>query len=94
MSIYSQIYVECLSKLGFGHPLWRPEPTPHEVEIGDVGVVDVELGFWDRFFPASAEQPKCIDVPDQIKTVNSPFTVKVVRQDQLRTYVVRRSRLS
>ena len=93
MSIYSQIYVECLSKLGFGHPLWRPEPTPHEVEIGDVGVVDVELGCWDRFFSASAEQPKCTDVPDQIKTVNSPFTVKVVRQDQL-TYVVCRGRLS
>lgn len=31
------IYAEQLISLGYGHPLWIPEPNEREVEIGDVG---------------------------------------------------------
>ncbi|RDX46032.1 WD40 repeat-like protein [Lentinus brumalis] len=31
------IYAEQLFSLGYGYPLWIPEPNQHEVDIGDVG---------------------------------------------------------
>ena len=31
------IYAEQLFSLGYGHPLWIPEPNEREVELGDVG---------------------------------------------------------
>lgn len=37
----SEIYASQLVHLGYGHPLWHPEPTKFgDVEIGDVGYVD------------------------------------------------------
>ena len=37
----SEIYASQLVHLGYGHPLWRPEPTKFgDVEIGDVGFID------------------------------------------------------
>ena len=42
-------YQETLSKLGYGIPLWIPEPTNDEVLIGDVGFFD-EYGSWCRMF--------------------------------------------
>ena len=32
-----EIYAEQLFPLGYGHPLWIPEPNGREVHIGDVG---------------------------------------------------------
>ena len=46
----AKVYQQRLSELGYGTPLWRPEPHPFEVVIGDVGRIDPENGYWDRFF--------------------------------------------
>ena len=50
MSQAAKVYQQRLSELGYGTPLWRPEPSPFEVEIGDVGRIDPRSGYWDRFF--------------------------------------------
>ena len=39
------IYSQQLFPIGFGHPLWFPEPNPHEVFIGDVGWLSEKGGF-------------------------------------------------
>ena len=49
MSKAAKVYQERLSGKGYGTPLWAPEPSPWEVEIGDVGVID-ETGSWHRLF--------------------------------------------
>ena len=46
----SRVYQQRLSELGYGTPLWRPEPSPSEVMFGDVGRIDPLSGSWDRFF--------------------------------------------
>ena len=52
-----QLYAKHLLPLGYGYPLWTPEPS-HELllrrrdglRIGDVGVIDLENGSFDVFF--------------------------------------------
>lgn len=52
-----QSYAKHLLPLGYGYPLWTPEPS-HELllrrrdglRIGDVGVIDLENGSFDVFF--------------------------------------------
>ncbi|KAK7683399.1 hypothetical protein QCA50_013661 [Cerrena zonata] len=50
MSRSTKVYHEALSKLGYGFPLWRPEPSPDEVCIGDVGYIDPDSGSWHLLF--------------------------------------------
>ena len=44
-----KIYTELLSRKGYGHALWDPEPRDFEVEIGDVGFLDNRDGFTPIF---------------------------------------------
>lgn len=52
-----QLYAKHLLSLGYGYPLWTPEPS-HQLllhcrdglRIGDVGVIDLENGCFDVFF--------------------------------------------
>ena len=50
MSKAASTYQDSLSDLGYGIPLWRPEPSPDPVEIGDVGFIDPMFGSWCRLF--------------------------------------------
>lgn len=40
-TVAAEIYAEQLVRLGYGHPLWQPEPdaTRGEILVGDVGFV-------------------------------------------------------
>ncbi|KAK7687322.1 hypothetical protein QCA50_009828 [Cerrena zonata] len=79
----AEVYQQNLSELGYGAPLWRPEPTGRkgrpraEVFIGDVGRINPSDGSWDRFFnvlkPASHQcnaegVPKSFEVLDPAQT--------------------------
>ena len=53
----SRVYARQLLSLGYGYPLWTPEPSNQflryrrdGLRIGDVGVVDPEDGSFDVFF--------------------------------------------
>jgi len=51
MSTPWDIYAEQLSTLGYGYPLWDPEPCDREeVLLGDVGFID--KGHFIRLFNA------------------------------------------
>lgn len=59
----SEIYASQLVHLGYGHPLWHPEPTKFgDVEIGDIGYIDD--GCFYRLFNAirSRDDPVNKDV--------------------------------
>ena len=43
------VYRERLSERRHGIPMWIPEPSPDEADIGDVGYID-SSGAWKRFF--------------------------------------------
>lgn len=52
MSLAAEVYAKELEPLGYGHPLWHPEPTSFgEIQIGDVGFV--KGGSFYRLFCAT-----------------------------------------
>lgn len=70
------VYASELVRLGFGHPLWYPEPTKFgEVEIGDVGVI--QEGRFFRLFNAMRDE----DDPVNAKGVPDGFVKLVVNED-------------
>ena len=71
-----EVYTECLSKLGYGTPLWSPEPRilvssrwrrgdhqeEKEVTIGDVGCI-TDTGSWKCIFNVFEES----DCPREVR---------------------------
>ena len=49
------IYAEQLLPVGYGHPLWLPEPSSREIELGDVGWLK-EGGFHPLFNSMNASE--------------------------------------
>ena len=70
----SEIYASQLVHLGYGHPLWYPEPTKSgDVEIGDVGYIDD--GHFYRLFNACRARSHPLNkdgVPDGFKPLRLP----------------------
>ena len=67
------VYAQQLFRLGFGYPLWDPEPARGEVFVGDVGFVSSD-GSFHRIFNAtqpSSDPNNRFGVPDGYK----PFTL-------------------
>ncbi|KIP05411.1 hypothetical protein PHLGIDRAFT_119846 [Phlebiopsis gigantea 11061_1 CR5-6] len=72
------VYASELVRLGYGHPLYYPEPTHlGEVEIGDVGIV--QEGRFFRLFNATRET----DDPAHARGVPARF-VRLLVDDRLR----------
>lgn len=67
----ADIYADQLVRLGYGYPLWEPEPTKHgEVLIGDVGYV-LDGAFY-RLFNAmrGADDPvNAAGVPEEFEVL-------------------------
>ena len=71
------IYASELVRLGYGHPLWHPEPTKFgEVVIGDVGFIE-EGGFY-RLFNAMADETDAVNKSG----VPEGFTKLVLDEEQ------------
>ena len=61
------IYAEQLEPLGYGYPLWTPDPAPGaaQVDIGDVGLIkDGEfIALFNIFRGEDEEQPRgCVPI--------------------------------
>ena len=68
------IYAEQLLPVGYGHPLWLPEPNSREIELGDVGWLK-EGGFHPLFNSMKApDDPINLDkgIPPNFTTFNPP----------------------
>ena len=63
------IYAEQLFPVGYGHPLWIPEPNEREVQIGDVGWLK------EGEFRALFNSMKRSDDPVNAKGVPADFSV-------------------
>lgn len=63
------IYAEQLFPIGYGHPLWIPEPNEREVQIGDVGWLK------EGEFRALFNSMKPSDDPINAKGVPADFSV-------------------
>ncbi|KAK7683398.1 hypothetical protein QCA50_013660 [Cerrena zonata] len=50
MTKSARVYQENLRELQLGRALWRPEPSPYEVRIGDVGYINSDSGSWHLLF--------------------------------------------
>ena len=78
VSTPADIYAEQLIPLGYGYPLWQPEPTKHgEVLIGDVGFISG--GCFYRLFNAMLPQ----DDPINARGVPEEFQVLEVDNTEL-----------
>lgn len=71
-----QTYRQCLIKLGYGCPLYEPDPSRYEhVQIGDVGYVDSMNGNFHRVFNAffRAEHPinRRHGIPDNFEPLDA-----------------------
>lgn len=84
-----EVYASQLIHLGYGHPLWNPEPAESDpVEIGDVGFVSE--GRFHRLFNAirSKDHPMNLrGVPDGFVQLRLPdeqrvFVPNVVEPDE------------
>ena len=67
------VYAQQLFRLGYGYPLWDPEPARGEVFVGDVGFVSSD-GSFHRVFNATlgdADPNNRFGVPEGYK----PFTL-------------------
>lgn len=74
----ADIYAEQLIPLGYGYPLWQPEPTKHgEVLIGDVGFTTE--GRFYRLFNAMRSR----DDPVNARGVPEEFEVLAVDDQEL-----------
>lgn len=67
-----QTYRQCLIKLGYGCPLYEPDPSRYEhVQIGDVGYVDSVIGHFHRvfnvFFHANHHINRRYGIPDNFE---------------------------
>ena len=73
----------------YGTPLWRPEPSPSGVEVGDVGYISPQTGSWQKFFnilyPESHERNKD-GTPDNFQPLTS-FAPTEVAPGQLKPQV-------
>ncbi|OCH89485.1 WD40 repeat-like protein [Obba rivulosa] len=79
MSAAEDIYVQTLFPLGYGYPIWNPDPTPTspEIHIGDVG--HMEQGTFYRLFNAM----KDVHDPENEKRMLPTNFEKLTLPDQL-----------
>ena len=69
MGIACEVYTRLMQQLGYGYPLWEPEPTHSgEVLVGDVGYIQ-DGGFYRLFnatLPGEGQDVPCGYVPLKI----------------------------
>lgn len=73
-----ELYASQLVDLGYGHPLWYPEPTKDGViEIGDIGYIDD--GSFRRLFNALCDEKDPVNeagVPSGFVRLRFPDTLR------------------